>query len=1353
MWRALPLLCTVAGCILTLSRPVHCNEDVVFSAKSQNTIEKNYENPKKVDDVKQVRGLRNRQRIHDLHSLQQKVDRHDAFSTEYYSLAEENTKTIKDIILSLIGDKGITEQDKIYDALKELNYTLEFVEEAFEHFPSALKEVNEVFEKAVHTSEEREIESTVAMLTAALEHEADNTGNIEVVLENLSMTIEEVEAFFDAYGHQELADHVIDTYKEADTKRIKFLSHVLGSKDIIIDNDGSMTYIKQGHLQQQIEEIRHEDHSRKLVREPRLKTTREFQVRLDDHINLIRYKILNNDSPRRKLDDTALKSLYDEMSLLNVDVNTALDPLVVILDQIEEAQKSLDESNSAAKIIDFALIAAGYIPYIGPIFKTARNNIVYKTVKDGLEDTSKKASKFEENILDKWDTSIGKVLEMMDSFEGKLEDSAGIQSFVKGVQENQCIQKTLEEIVGFDLFYTIDTALDTIEDYANSLMGAMRKLVEELNGTAWESAASALETLFDVIEPLKAFLKPFEPLANLMQKQIVLPWFKLPYSKNNLGPASCKKFSEVGYYSHPGEFKHTCWEASSTYWKSVKATIPPKLRVTCQHPTMQSTESAFGACINKRISRQKKKLGFGKSCKKKIGGSWMRAFPTDAYCRQKCSGQYSKETRDYCYMNTCPSDYNTQDGGLLCNRKERNKKKHTATCKKYQTNGRIVKLASTGGCFRQCKSGDSNVGGLCFPKAELRISIEMIVDEFNKIIEAIEGLPIVNEINSAINRIVSPILKPVTDIIDDFLKDANLELPTLPEISSDLLPFSELDNLYLDISALDVPSMPDEFFSIPTQFLSKISEIFPEIDVTCGTDLDCFFSKAGLPNLENIMNSIGKVTSSLLLMEDDVKNFLLSIKCKEWKTQNIPIDDALSLVGVDLPTGTCAKDVPICSELDIPWDEIGVLDTALEPFVNFIRDQLSSKSNQAGHRSLIELKGVKFPLISFKYSMGGRVDANGQFDAYGEMKLWLNKIKDLKVIKFNNVEAEDIFSTQIDLDFSETFEIGIIFQENFVPKLFIRPKVSVALKIDVRKGIADIVNKVVQRAEEEINKQNKTSSLSYLKTECDDDTICKDEGKEIANYKLEDKWRSKKNKAYKFLKEVCEKEGDKSCQKVKSTYSKYLQISKTSCSSEDLKKAEEIDGECLKKWADLFKETTKYKKKRIGIEKDKEDAKIKLLGNETKTNYKGMLKGMLFIKTEWLTKILMHHLEEEEEEEKALGFLRLDAAVTPVKCQIAEGLTLGPTIKFDLGDNFRVIGFDVADKINIASFTNAYEEYQKWDKTKHQFPFLTDRTTCAMELVVSVTLDTTYTSSPTVAPTYTSSPTVAPSDLDWENRF
>jgi len=148
-----------------------------------------------------------------------------------------------------------------------------------------------------------------------------------------------------------------------------------------------------------------------------------------------------------------------------------------------------------------------------------------------------------------------------------------------------------------------------------------------------------------------------------------------------------------------------------------------------------------------------------------------------------------------------------------------------------------------------------------------------------------------------------------------------------------------------------------------------------------------------------------------------------------------------------------------------------------------------------------------------------------------------------------------------------------------------------------------------------------------------------------------------------------------------------------------------------------------------------------------------MLKGMLFIKTEWLTKLLMHHLEEEEEEEKALGFLRLDAAVTPVKCQIAEGLTLGPTIKFDLGDNFRVIGFDVADKINIASFTNAYEEYKKWDKKKHQFPFLTDRTTCAMELVVSVTLDTTYTSSPTVAPTYTSSPTVAPSDLDWENRF
>ena len=93
-------------------------------------------------------------------------------------------------------------------------------------------------------------------------------------------------------------------------------------------------------------------------------------------------------------------------------------------------------------------------------------------------------------------------------------------------------------------------------------------------------------------------------------------------------------------------------------------------------------------------------------------------------------------------MDTCPSYFNVQDGGKLCNRKERRKKSHTATCKKYERKDRTVRLATTGGCFRQCEPGNSDTGALCFPKAELRISIEMIFDQFQEVLEFIEGLPI-----------------------------------------------------------------------------------------------------------------------------------------------------------------------------------------------------------------------------------------------------------------------------------------------------------------------------------------------------------------------------------------------------------------------------------------------------------------------------------------------------------------------------------------------------------------------------------------------------------------------------------
>ena len=124
---------------------------------------------------------------------------------------------------------------------------------------------------------------------------------------------------------------------------------------------------------------------------------------------------------------------------------------------------------------------------------------------------------------------------MIDIFEAKLEEGSSLQGFARGVKDNQCIAQTVNKIVVFDVISDIETVTDIIKEHAKPLLEAMDILDKTLNYPTWKNVENSLKEIFDVIEPIKFFFKPFEPLASLMQKEIVLPWFKLPYSKSNLG--------------------------------------------------------------------------------------------------------------------------------------------------------------------------------------------------------------------------------------------------------------------------------------------------------------------------------------------------------------------------------------------------------------------------------------------------------------------------------------------------------------------------------------------------------------------------------------------------------------------------------------------------------------------------------------------------------------------------------------------------------------------------------------------------------------------------------------------------
>jgi len=217
-----------------------------------------------------------------------------------------------------------------------------------------------------------------------------------------------------------------------------------------------------------------------------------------------------------------------------------------------------------------------------------------------------------------------------------------------------------------------------------------------------------------------------------------------------------------------------------------------------------------------------------------------------------------------------------------------------------------------------CSNGDTWVLGACFPKAELKISVEGIANAFAAIFEFIEGLPIVSTILGVIDSIVGAILKPVTDYISKMIP---IGMPDFPDLKLDILPVAFFDDF-----TFDLPALPEvtQLLDLPKKIISSLPGI-PTKLTECGMDADCLLEEIGMDGVvSDIATSIEQVFDvfDFDTLKSQFLDIFTTITCTEWQDIKLPVESILSQIPfiTDLD-GMCDIEIPVCTAFDFSGAE------------------------------------------------------------------------------------------------------------------------------------------------------------------------------------------------------------------------------------------------------------------------------------------------------------------------------------------------------------------------------------------------------------------------------------------------
>ncbi len=614
-------------------------------------------------------------------------------------------------------------------------------------------------------------------------------------------------------------------------------------------------------------------------------------------------------------DDTSLicesKKLVATVRALDEVFCTVAERLQAVSNLMDDFDNTTEQISKVAFIsstVMTALQIGTFLPYgIGNFLKPAHTALkpVERQTIQRVNDT---ATEIQKKFIKPWDNTVGSVIDTLDKYTFMLNSYAPLIStygdFVGDT--STCLPELLIKILGLGDIADFGQAalaktVRIIQAAANEVLNALNVLVDVMKEKAWKTFENVMTTIAEVVAGIWEVFSPFELLTAIMQYEINIPWFKLPYKKRYLGPAACPSSGSWD----KDTLGQNCYERCGRGFENVPHLVDWKCRPTC---SSMGSYTGVGGCVNTHYGRSAYWTVW--SCK----SGYSRIF--DASCRKDCRGGYVTHSK-YCYRDNCPANFTPFLQHRYCTRNSLYRQRRSTVC--YYP-GQSVEKTRLGSCQVKCDQGHYDAGLLgCFPPATLTISLQDISDALQEIIDTISNLPIVKLIEDALNRLINPLLEPFMEFVDDILEELNFSWPTLPDIPNPLEGFLEaLKNLKFPSLEIDIPGF-DWFIDMVIRLIEKAVPEFLQDLVPCMLSLDNF-SKCldiDLPDFKSIVDPIKESIIDILSIIGDIVSTLRS--CNYISTPSGEITSKILEVTGSTEQSGCQQKLPlpVCGSTEI----------------------------------------------------------------------------------------------------------------------------------------------------------------------------------------------------------------------------------------------------------------------------------------------------------------------------------------------------------------------------------------------------------------------------------------------------
>ncbi|CAB9523420.1 expressed unknown protein [Seminavis robusta] len=880
-------------------------------------------------------------------------------------------KDLKDMVLEIVthSDEQDLESPLLTDILISLSTSLGYepwvLQFYLETFPSQAEDIALAHANAVQEVRERKVKVLVNLFLHTMLKDLKKGVPMEKILKSLGMEQHELDEALEAYNHPD----VIEALENAEAEGANHASH-------LNDNNGSPGLLTRklasDEVRENIDAQEAEHHEtyrkRKMRRADILKSTKTFLVRVEDHKTFVHHharRLTNcDDMTEEECDAETLDDMTDDLLTLSGLVETALNPILEFFHVFDKIEDKLGSVKLVLMTLSIALTACATLldPYFAGIFTQLKN--VVDLVKPKTDTIANKAADFEDEFIERWNSTLNGVTTMMDTFTTVTETAAEVGGFLVGVTQNQCAKSMVDGLLP-GMIRRAQTGLGHFVDGAKDIVNVMGNLVSAIGGAAWKTTFTILKAVVSIGEFLAPFFTPLAPISVIVTTPLYFPWVDLKVPKV-LGRAKCtntddKKFDKV---------LSSCWETDSPKWKLLvlppfhmqkkcsNEDLPTFMTGVCKLPgrnmESRSRSETQRVCVNvnERVcARVNEQVCFTvriKKCtriagRRKCVGRNIRKC--DRVSVDRCSTVSVRRCDqvtvnipylacpsgtqwfvDKCYEG-CPGDF-TRDPVIrnLCNTPRRDQNVKLASCSSYDEPSNLGPL---GNCWAKCPSGYTNLGILCVKAGTFKFTIQDVFEKAEKLLEDLTG-KWVERVEDGLTTVLETALGFLTGLIDEVTgADFSFKVPNLSFNVDNLLPLNQIN--------LNVPSLPSTNFDIAGNLLNKVTSKLPSNLISCGTDADCLLSQMNLPSVDEIMEKIENLFTpeDLEAVLDAFMEVVPSVNCKAWDETSIPLGDAFEAL-TELSCSACNVKVPICADMgtDFLDDSIqNVLNSQVQPIV------------------------------------------------------------------------------------------------------------------------------------------------------------------------------------------------------------------------------------------------------------------------------------------------------------------------------------------------------------------------------------------------------------------------------------